>query len=162
MFSPAVAGEGQGPAAQGLNNDKESGGHQQESEPEHIIHQHNPGDEAERSVDAPRNAAIASDVGPEEFVHRRMVTKSFCVASGAKFGQIRGVSSMNTADLLVSLVWGSVGSGYLIYGWRQKASIPLAGGAAMTLVSYFFPALPMTLVCVAAIVMVHWLIKRGY
>jgi hypothetical protein len=69
---------------------------------------------------------------------------------------------MNTADLLVSLVWGSVGSGYLIYGWRQKASIPLAGGAAMTLVSYFFPALPMTLVCVAAIVMVHWLIKRGY
>jgi hypothetical protein len=69
---------------------------------------------------------------------------------------------MNSYDLLASLFWGSVGSGYLIYGWRQKASIPLAGGAAMALVSYFLPALPMTLVCVAAIVMVHWLIKRGY
>jgi hypothetical protein len=79
-----------------------------------------------------------------------------------KVGQIRGVSSMNTADLLVSLIWGSIGSGYLIYGWRQKASIPLAGGAAMVLVSYFLSALPMTLVCVAAIVMVHWLLKRGY
>ena len=34
--------------------------------------------------------------------------------------------------LMASLFWGSVASGYLIYGWRQKAAPALAGGAVMT------------------------------
>jgi len=34
-----------------------------------------------------------------------------------------------------SLIWSGIAGGYLIYGWRQKASIPLAAGAAMTAMS---------------------------
>ena len=41
--------------------------------------------------------------------------------------------------LWASFLWGTVASGYLIYGWRQKASIPLAVGAAMTLMSFIGP-----------------------
>jgi len=44
-------------------------------------------------------------------------------------------------------VVGSIGSGYLIYGWRQKSGIPLAGGVAMTL-ACFLPALWMSLVSI--------------
>lgn len=64
--------------------------------------------------------------------------------------------------LIASLIWGSVASGYLIYGWKQKAALPLAGGAVMMLVSCFMPALSMSLICIVTMVGVYWLAKRGY
>ncbi len=64
--------------------------------------------------------------------------------------------------LLASLVWGSIASGYLIYGWRQKAALPLVGGAVMMVVSCFLPALPMSLICITVMAMVYWLAKRGH
>lgn len=60
-----------------------------------------------------------------------------------------------------SVLWGGVGGGYLIYGWRQKASIPLVGGVVMSL-ACFLPALPMTLISIATMVAVYWLGKQGY
>ena len=63
--------------------------------------------------------------------------------------------------LWASFLWGTVASGYLIYGWRQKASIPLAVGAAMTLMSFIGPnALIMSLVCIALMYGGWWLMKR--
>lgn len=67
----------------------------------------------------------------------------------------------NANDLWASVLWGGIGGGYLIYGWRQRSAIPLAGGAAMTL-ACFLPALPMTLISIAAMAAVYWLMKRGY
>jgi hypothetical protein len=67
----------------------------------------------------------------------------------------------NENYLWASLIWGAIGSGYLIYGWKQKAAIPLAGGAVITVVSFFLPALPMTLAGFAAMGMVYWLLKEG-
>jgi len=65
--------------------------------------------------------------------------------------------------LLASMIWGSVGAGYLIYGWKQKAVLPLAGGAAMTVASFFISsALVMSLVCIAVMAIVYWLAKQGY
>ena len=69
---------------------------------------------------------------------------------------------MSQSSLWASLFWGAVGSGYLLYGWRQRAAIPFAGGAAITACSYFLPALPMTLASLAAMGLVHWLLKQGY
>jgi hypothetical protein len=69
---------------------------------------------------------------------------------------------LNENFLWASLIWGAVASGYLIYGWRQRAAIPFAGGVAMTAASFFLGALPMSLACVAVIGMVWWLIRQGY
>ena len=61
------------------------------------------------------------------------------------------------------MIWGSVATGYLIYGWKQKAVMPLAGGAAMMAASFFIgSALLMSLVCVALMAAVYWLAKQGY
>jgi len=65
--------------------------------------------------------------------------------------------------LWASLVWGGVAGGYLLYGWKQKASIPLAAGSAMTIMSFVGPnALIMSIVCVGIMVATWWLLKRGY
>jgi hypothetical protein len=73
---------------------------------------------------------------------------------------------MNLFDpgfLFASLVWGSVGVGYFIYGKRQQSFVPMIGGILMIAVSYFV-ASPwlMSLICLALMVGVYVLLKRGY
>jgi len=70
--------------------------------------------------------------------------------------------NINEHFLWASLIWGAVGSGYFIYGWRQRASIPLVAGVALTAVSFFLPALWMTLASIAIMVAAWWLLKQGY
>lgn len=61
------------------------------------------------------------------------------------------------STLIASLVWGTVGFGFFIYGKKQSSMPALAGGALMMVVSYFIEsALYLSLVCVAAIVGVWW------
>lgn len=76
--------------------------------------------------------------------------------------QIGGVDLTNENFIWASMFWGAVGSGYLLYGWRQHAAIPFAGGAAITAASFFLPALWMTLAAVAVMFTVWWLLKQGY
>jgi hypothetical protein len=83
------------------------------------------------------------------------------VASSAWLRQSDGVDFTNSSDVWASVLWGGIGGGYLIYGWRQKSAIPLAGGAAMTL-ACFLSALPMTLASIATMLLVYWLMKQGY
>jgi hypothetical protein len=64
--------------------------------------------------------------------------------------------------LWASMFWGAIAGGYWIYGWRQKSAIPLADGAIMAAVSFFLPALPMSLVCMATMFGVWWLLRHGY
>jgi len=65
--------------------------------------------------------------------------------------------------LLASLLWGSVGVGYFIYGKRQEAVIPMIAGVAMVVVSYFVGSwLWMSLLCFAMIFAAYWLTKKGY
>jgi len=85
------------------------------------------------------------------------------VASRARLRHIGGVDLFNldSNQLVASVLWGGIGGGYLIYGWRQKAAIPLLGGVVMSL-SCFLPALPMTLLSLATMAAVYWLVKQGY
>ncbi len=69
--------------------------------------------------------------------------------------------NLDSNQLWAGVLWGGIGGGYLIYGWRQKSSIPFVGGVVMSL-ACFLPALPMTLVSIAAMVAVYWLLKQGY
>ena len=79
---------------------------------------------------------------------------------------VRHIETMKLPDdnfLWASCLWGAVAGGYVIYGLRQKAAIPLAAGAVMTAMSFIGPnALIMSLVCVAVIAAAWWLLKQGY
>lgn len=69
----------------------------------------------------------------------------------------------NTNFLFASLIWGSVGSGYFIYGKKQASWPPMAAGLLMMVASYFAgSALLMTLICLALAVAVYFLLKQGY
>ena len=69
----------------------------------------------------------------------------------------------DTSFLFASLLWGSVGMGYFIYGKKQSAMMPMIGGIVICAVSYVVSSwLLMTLLCIGIIVAIHWLIKRGY
>lgn len=69
----------------------------------------------------------------------------------------------DTSFLFASLLWGSVGMGYFIYGKKQSATMPMIGGVVICAVSYVVSSwLLMTLLSIGIIVAIHWLIKRGY
>ncbi|MGB7746690.1 MAG: hypothetical protein WBN75_05305 [Verrucomicrobiia bacterium] len=70
---------------------------------------------------------------------------------------------LNQHYLWASCIWSAIASGYMIYGWRQRALLPFLGGLAMTAASFLIvSALWMSLACVALIFITHWLVKQGY
>ena len=69
----------------------------------------------------------------------------------------------DTKFLFASLVWGSIGVGYCIYGKKQGEMVPLVGGLVMIAVSYFVRgALLMSLISITVMVAVYLLMKRGW
>jgi len=72
------------------------------------------------------------------------------------------VNILDPTYLFASLVWGSVGVGYLIYGRKQGAIAPFVGGVAMILVSYFVgSALLMSVIGLALMFTVYRLMRQG-
>jgi uncharacterized membrane protein HdeD (DUF308 family) len=71
--------------------------------------------------------------------------------------------SFDSSFLFASLLWGSVGAGYFIFGKKQGAMMPMIGGVLMVAASYVVSSwLLMSLLCIALIVAVYLLVKRGY
>jgi hypothetical protein len=68
--------------------------------------------------------------------------------------------NLSSGTLIASLIWGSIGTGFSIYGWRQKDMLPLFGGIALIAISYFV-ASPwfMSLVGALLVVATFWLKK---
>ena len=65
--------------------------------------------------------------------------------------------------LFASLLWGSAGVGYFIYGKKQQSLGAMIGGILLIVISYFVAsALLMSLLAVLLIVAVYALSKRGY
>ena len=68
---------------------------------------------------------------------------------------------LNAQFLFASLVWGSVGAAYLIYGKKQGEWWPALGGLAMIAISYFVAsALLMSGLCIAVMALVYWLMRH--
>lgn len=68
----------------------------------------------------------------------------------------------DTEFLLASVLWGSIGVGYFIYGKKQQEMVPLVGGLMMIAVSCFVSsALLMSLISMALMVAVYLLMRRG-
>jgi len=73
------------------------------------------------------------------------------------------VNLLDAHFLFASLIWGSIGTGYCIYGKRQQSWVPLVGGVLMVIVSYFIgSALFMSLICIGLMAAVYVLLKQGY
>jgi len=69
----------------------------------------------------------------------------------------------NSNFLFASLVWGSVGLGYFIYGKKQASWIPMVAGVLMVALSYFASsAWVMSLASLGLMATVYLLLKRGY
>jgi hypothetical protein len=70
---------------------------------------------------------------------------------------------LETNTIFASLIWGGIGSGFLAYGWKQKATVSLATGLTMVALSYFIgSAALMSLAETATLVVMYWLKKQGY
>lgn len=75
---------------------------------------------------------------------------------------LKQLGSVQQSFIWANLIWGTVASGYMIYGWKQKMLIPFLGGLVMVALSCFTPALLMTLASIAIMFGVWWLVKEGY
>lgn len=69
---------------------------------------------------------------------------------------------LNSNTLFASLIWGSTGVGFFIYGKRQREWVPMAGGVALIAVSYFVSNwLWMSLASLALIAGIWFLLRQG-
>ncbi|OGV77431.1 MAG: hypothetical protein A3K19_12525 [Lentisphaerae bacterium RIFOXYB12_FULL_65_16] len=65
---------------------------------------------------------------------------------------------MNTSNLITSVLFGAIGSGYFLYGWRQKHGMALLAGAGLCLAPYFITStVILILVCLGLMVLPFFL-----
>jgi 4-hydroxybenzoate polyprenyltransferase len=83
---------------------------------------------------------------------------------GSRILSLSGLALMFNANFLfASLVWGSIGVGYFIYGKKQSSWPAMVGGVVMIAGSYFIgSALLMSLVSIAVMAAVYILLKQGH
>jgi multisubunit Na+/H+ antiporter MnhC subunit len=65
--------------------------------------------------------------------------------------------------MMASMLWGTVGGGFCLYGRKTGATVPVIGGVILVALS-FLPASPliMSLVATAIIGGMAWFMKQGY
>ena len=69
----------------------------------------------------------------------------------------------NAHFLFASLIWGSIGLGYFIYGKKQSSLIPMIGGVLLIAISFIVgSALVMSVVCLGLVIAMYLLRKNGY
>ena len=64
--------------------------------------------------------------------------------------------------LFASLIWGSIGFGYFLYGKKQGSWVPMLGGGLMMVASYFASsALLMSIISIGIMWAVYVRMKQG-
>jgi hypothetical protein len=64
---------------------------------------------------------------------------------------------MNTSSLVWGLLFGSIGIGFLVYGRRQGAVVPLVCGVALIIFPYFVSsAIPLVAIGVALVALPYF------
>ena len=75
---------------------------------------------------------------------------------------IKTDSLLDEQFLFASLLWGSVGAGYVLYARRQREVAPLIGGVTMIAVSCFVGSwFWMSILCLVLMVAVWQVMKQG-
>lgn len=70
--------------------------------------------------------------------------------------------TFNTNFLLLSMLWGSIGAGFLLYGRKQAQTMPTVCGIVLIIASFIPSGWIMSGVCIAAIAGTTYLGKRGF
>jgi hypothetical protein len=111
-----------------------------------------------------RNLLPGADKGTSELNVLPSICNMRLLWGGPRsFAAINDVDLFNPSFLFASLLWGSIGVGYFIYGKKQQSLPAMVGGILMIVVSYFVgSALLMSLISILLIVAVYVLLKRGY
>ena len=72
-------------------------------------------------------------------------------------------SLLNESFLFASLLWGTVGGGYLLYARKQREIVPFVGGVALIAVSFLVTSwFWMSVAGIAVMVGVYQLMKQGH
>jgi hypothetical protein len=76
-------------------------------------------------------------------------------------GPLMNNLNISSGLLIASLIWGSIGTGFAVYGWKQKDMPTLFGGIALIAISYFLgSALYMSIVGTLLVGAIIWLKKN--
>jgi hypothetical protein len=175
-LDPARAHEA--PAAKRFKQSEQARRHQNNSQPENVVHDNDAGDETQRADDAARDASAMADIGSKKTIHTEKIARcvpkakscvermagAYCLQMDDSFvNKLGQLGALNEHYIWASFLWGTIAGGYLVYGWKQKASIPLVGGAVMTVATFvIFSALWLSVVSIAIMFAVWWLLKQGY
>jgi hypothetical protein len=70
---------------------------------------------------------------------------------------------LSASSLFASLIWGSLGSGFFIFGWKQKILVHSLVGIALTAASYFCET-AVLMSCVSIFILLLFAIckRKGY
>jgi hypothetical protein len=66
---------------------------------------------------------------------------------------------MDTSSLFLGIVTGAIGTGYLVYGKKQKRMVPAVAGILLMVYPYFFENIWWQLIVGAALIAAPWVIK---
>lgn len=100
---------------------------------------------------------------PSGFFRHRSFHGKLAKARGLMQVDVALVNLLDAKFLFASLLWGSIGVGYFIYGKKQQAMIPMIGGLVMIALSYFVGSwFWMSLACIGLMAAIYWLVRQGY
>lgn len=66
---------------------------------------------------------------------------------------------MTTASLLWSMIFGSVGLGFFVYGKKQGAIVPVACGLALMIFPYFVSSTALLVLVGAALMAIPYFVR---
>ena len=66
---------------------------------------------------------------------------------------------LNQAQLLWGLLFSSIGLGFLVYGGRQKAPVPLACGVGLIMLPYFVTNILLLVAAGVGLVVVPYFVR---
>ena len=69
------------------------------------------------------------------------------------------MTSLSTSLIFLGLAFGSLGFGYLVYGWRQHAVVPLLCGLALMAVPYVVANVAVLVVVGVALAVTPYLVR---
>jgi 4-hydroxybenzoate polyprenyltransferase len=75
---------------------------------------------------------------------------------------IHALAQINQNTLWASCLWSAIALGYCVYGKKQKSLTPWLGGFVMGAACFMSSVLWMSLICIAAMFAVWWLLRQGY
>ena len=66
---------------------------------------------------------------------------------------------MSTSILLAGVLFGAVGVGYVLYGRKQRAPLPLVSGVALMVIPYFLSNAVLLFVLSIALAVLPWVVR---